>query len=474
LLCIQLPGPLIVFAIDPVDGWEGTLMVNGSTERVQAGGSSAPHLLIVAPDGTWSSKPLPTRGVLIIGRDDEVDVRVDERAVSRKHARLEAVGPGNLRLVDLRSANGTLVGGQLVRDASVVVRSGEPILIGRTVLSVHGLPPARTPESARQPRQSGHAMSEIDKLVAKAAPTLMSVLLLGETGVGKGVTAHRIHSLSTRSKGPLMQLNCAALSTDLLESHLFGHVRGAFTGATQTKQGLLEVAAGGTVFLDEIGEMPLDVQAKLLVAIEDHVISRVGANLSTPIDVRFICATNRDLEVEVRHGRFRKDFYYRINEFPISIPPLRERRDEIDGLVLQFACDLAKRLNRDQPPVFHEDALAALNRYDWPGNIRELRTIVQRAIVLADENTVTPHVLAAARLHTDALPPPGGGAEDAERERVRAALLENYWNQTRTAEQLGIPRNKLIWLIQRYNLPRPRPKRDPDHPLPKSGPGDLL
>jgi len=424
------------------------------TEQVAPGCPSAPHLLIVAADGTWRSRPLPTGGVLTIGRSAGVDVRVDERAVSRLHARLEVGGAGELRLVDLGSANGTLVGERLVRDVGVTVRPGEPILIGRTVLTVHAPSPARGSEDERRPLRSGLALAGVDALVAKAAPTLISVLLLGETGVGKDVVAEQLHRLSTRAGGPLMRLNCAGLSAALLESELFGHERGAFTGAAQTKMGLLEVAAGGTVFLDEIGEMPLEVQAKLLLAIEQRVARRVGATRSTPIDVRFLSATHRDIEAEVRRDRFRADFYYRINGLTIRIPPLRERRDEIDGLISQFASDAAARMKRDWPPAFDADARARLHGHDWPGNIRELRSVVERAVLLAEGDVITTRVLVAAGL--PAGPPPAGSAEAAARDRVIAALTACGGNQSRAARMLGISRNTLIARIRRYGLLRPR------------------
>ena len=445
----------------------------GSTEIVQPTGPSAPHLLIVAADGTWTSRSLPADGALTIGRSTEVDVCLDERAVSRRHARLEVARAGDLRLVDLDSANGTLVGGRLVRNVTVTVRPGEPILIGRTVLAVHAPSPSEGgPLASLQP---GFAMADVDAQVAKVAPTLFSVLLLGETGVGKGVIAERIRGLSKRAGRPLMQLNCAGLSAALLESELFGHERGAFTGATQTKQGLLEEASGGTVFLDEVGEMPLEVQAKLLLAVETRVIRRVGSTHATPIDVRFICATHRDLEAEIRRGRFRADFYHRINGLTIRIPPLRERRDEIDGLITRFACAEAASLERDRPPVFDDDARAALHRHDWPGNIRELLHVVKRAVLLTEGHAVTSRILLAAGLPAD-LVPPDGSPEAAERERVRAALDACGGNQSRAARMLGIARNTLIRLIQKYHLKRPRPKDDPskDDPSkddpPKGGP----
>jgi len=414
--------------------------------------------LIVAADGTWTSRLLPTDGALVIGRGSEVDVRVDERAVSRRHARLEVTGVGGLRLVDLGSVNGTLVGCKLVRDDGVAVWPGEQILIGRTVLAVHAPQLARGSEGAPLPPVlPGLALAEVNALVARAAPTLYSVLLLGETGVGKGVIAERIHRLSARAGGPWVQLNCAGLSAALLESELFGHERGAFTGAAQTKPGLFEAAAGGTVFLDEIGEMPREVQAKLLVAIEQRVVRRVGATRSRPIDVRFISATAVDIEAESRRDRFRADFYYRINDLTIRIPPLRERRDELDGLIQQFASE-ASCTGRDRVPTFDDDARARLHSYAWPGNVRELRAIVRRAVLLAEGDLVTSHVLGTAGLPADARPPPvaSGSADDILRARVIDALAECGGNQTRAARMLRIARNTLIALMERFDLPRPR------------------
>ena len=437
----------------------GDLTTGGdSTERASPACPRVPHLMIFAADGTWTSRPLPADGVLLIGRGAGVDIRVDEHGVSRLHARLEVAGGGELRLVDLGGEHGTVVGDRLVRNVGVTVRPGEPILIGRTVLALHAAAPARALEDGPRSLRPGLALAGVNALVGKAAPTLISALLLGETGVGKDVVAENIHRLSTRAAGPLVRLNCAGLSAALLESELFGHERGAFTGAAQTKPGLLEVAAGGTVFLDEIGEMPLEVQAKLLLAIEQRITRRVGATRTTPIDVRFISATHRDIEAEVRRDRFRADFYYRINGLTIRIPPLRERRDEIDGLISQFASDAAARLRRDGPPMFDADARGRLHRHDWPGNIRELRNVVERSVLLAEGDTVTTRVLAAAGL--PAGPPPAREAtEDAERARVIAALAACGGNQSLTARMLGMARNTLIARIRRYGLVRPRSHR---------------
>jgi len=310
----------------------------------------------------------------------------------------------------------------------------------------------------RPPVPPGLAMLRVHERIARIAPKLANVLLLGETGVGKGVVAERIHEQSARAPRKFLQLNCAGLSVTLLESDLFGHRRGAFSGADKDKKGLLEVAAGGSVFLDEIGEMPLEVQAKLLVAIEQRVIWPVGATESTSIDVRFICATRRDLAAEIRRGRFRDDFYHRISQFLIHIPPLRDRGDEIDRLVVHFASEAT---SGSKPAVFDDNARAALHRYDWPGNIRELRNVVERAILLAEDDLVTSSVLVEAGLPGDAVPPPGGPAEEAQLHRVVAVLAKHGGNQSRAARELGVARNTLRAWMQRYGIPFPRSKHGP-------------
>jgi two-component system, NtrC family, response regulator AtoC len=448
------------------EGTNGDVLAElGSTDVVQLGGPSAPRLLIVAADGTCTSRALPAGGALVIGRGAMVDVRLDERAVSRRHARLEVGGAGELRLIDLDSANGTWVGGTLVRDIAVAVQPGEPIRIGTTVLVVHELPLARAAERAPRRHRPGGAMAGVDALIAKAASTLQSVLLLGETGVGKGVAAERLHRLSARAGRPLVQLNCAGLSAALLEIELFGHEQGAFSGAAQARPGLLEAAAGGTVFIDEIGELPVAVQAKLLLAIEHRVTRRAGATGTTPIDVRFICATHRDVEAEIGRGRIRRDFLDRISQLTIRIPPLRERRDEIDGLVGQIARDVAASLNRERLPELDDDARAALHRHEWPGNIRELRNVIECAIVLTAGDAVTPRILAAAGLAGAVMRPPGEPIEVTERDRVIAALAACGGNQSRAARMLGVARNTLIRRIQKHNLMRPR--------LPADSPGNV-
>jgi MoxR-like ATPase len=225
------------------------------------------------------------------------------------------------------------------------------------------------------------AMRELERLVERIAQGTISVLIMGETGVGKEILAERVHRLSPRAGRPFVRLNCAALSESLVESELFGHERGAFTGAGVLKPGLLETADGGTVFLDEVGELPLAVQAKLLRVLEDRQVQRVGALKPRAIDVRFVAATNRDLEAEVQRGRFREDLYFRLNGISLVIPPLRQRVSEISGLARAFI-SLAARASSRAEPVLSREALALLEGYRWPGNIRELRNAMERAVLL--------------------------------------------------------------------------------------------
>jgi transcriptional regulator with GAF, ATPase, and Fis domain len=282
-----------------------------------------------------------------------------------------------------------------------------------------------------------------------------------------------VHARSPRAEKPLVSINCAALSEALLESELFGHEKGAFTGAVATKQGLLESADGGTVFLDEVGEMPLALQAKLLRVLEQREVLRVGSLRPRSIDVRFLAATNRELEAEITAGRFRQDLYFRLNGVAMVIPPLRERLDEIESLAKSFvaqACERARRASLKIAPEVFE----LLRRYAWPGNIRELRNVMERAVLLTSGGVITlesfPANMMSAPLRAIAgsmqaspqeptiPPPPIVLPEGDERARIIAALAACDGNQTHAAKLLGISRRTLITRIEEYDLPRPRKK----------------
>ena len=328
-------------------------------------------------------------------------------------------------------------------------------------------------------------MDRVRELVEQIAGSALSVLIRGETGVGKELCAEMIHRQSSRARKPFVRINCAALGEQLLESELFGHERGAFTGAVSTKQGLLETADGGTLFLDEIGDLPMSLQAKLLRVLEDRVVTRVGAVSGRTIDVRFVAATNRSLEVDIASGRFRRDLYFRLAGVPIELPPLRERLDELDGLIDAFAARAA--LTADRPePVVTDEARVALHAHTWPGNIRELRNTIERGVLLCGDGPLGAEHLTLSDLDTTRTgpfarePTEGEPAGDARRSRPTApmsaarddslrgevarleerrvldALQECGGNQTRAARMLGISRNTLQARMDAFGIPRPR------------------
>jgi transcriptional regulator with GAF, ATPase, and Fis domain len=329
------------------------------------------------------------------------------------------------------------------------------------------------------------AMLRIYALLERVAAGELPVLLLGETGVGKEVAAKWVHARSTRAHAPFLALNCAAFSPSLLESELFGHEKGAFTGANSTKVGLLEAADRGTLFLDEVGEMPAGVQAAFLRVLEERAVLRVGATRARPIDVRIVAATNRSLEAEVAAGRFRKDLYFRLNGISVELPPLRARPSEILPLALALLHQRAR-----SPGVFTARAEAAMLAYAWPGNVRELRNVVERAALLAGDARVpieidvehlglpaeppaadarAPRSSEPPRLSRRTLPPSRESAsagpspralrdqlESLERERIVQALEAHGGNQTRAAAALGMPRRTFVARLDVYGIARPR------------------
>jgi DNA-binding NtrC family response regulator len=302
---------------------------------------------------------------------------------------------------------------------------------------------------------SSPAIARIAALIDKVAPTDATVLVCGASGTGKEVVARAIHAGSPRRDSPLVTINCAALQEALLESELFGHEKGAFTGAVQAKPGLVEVAEGGTLFIDEIGEMAAGLQAKLLRVLEDGHYRRVGGTTETRADVRVVAATNRTLEDEIQRGRFREDLYYRLNVITIRLPPLRERRQDIPELVEYF---LATRQVGPIGCSVAEEALAALVRYDWPGNIRELANVLERAQILAEDARITiddlpENLLVAPPLGDEA----GDGSHlyDVQRRHVLAALQQARGNKVHAAQALGISRRALYRLLEKYRVKQP-------------------
>jgi two-component system response regulator AtoC len=391
---------------------------------------------------------LPPVGDLVIGRGAEADIRIDDASISRKHALL-SLGP-RVRIKDLGSANGTRIADRALEAGDwAELAFGELVDLGSVMLILMRgeaeMPPA--PEKA-------NAMARAQRLLDRVASGDIAVLIQGETGVGKEVFAERLHAKSKRAPRPLLRLNCGGFTESLLDSELFGHEKGSFTGADKAKPGLLEMADGGSVFLDEIGELPLGLQARLLRVLQDKKVQRVGALEPRAIDVRFISATNRDLTAEVAAGRFRQDLYYRLNGVTLSIPPLRDRIGELAGLAQTFLTEAGGertlRLSRG--------ARARLEQHVWPGNIRELRNVIERAALMCEGDEITeedlqletaePAASASGSLHAD--------VESLERKRILEALESCGGNQTRAAQKLGISRGTLLSRLKQYGITRPR------------------
>jgi DNA-binding NtrC family response regulator len=439
---------------------------------------------------------------VVIGRGDNCDVRIQDDSVSRRHARLR-LGE-RISIEDLGSSNGTVVEGQRLRPyEEVLVRVGTVFELGATTVVFHrnvGFPAPERAVTNPPPAAGGDrfgaivedaSMKRIYGLLDAVGPSPLSVLVLGETGVGKEVFAEALHRQSDRATMPFLQINCAALPESILESELFGHEKGAFTGADATKIGLFEAASGGTLFLDEIGEAPLSTQVKLLRMLENGEVLRIGSRRPLRVDVRFVSATNRDPRALIAEGRFRADLYHRLNGLTITLPPLRRRLDDVLPLARHFikqACEKARRAT----PLMSVETERALLAYDWPGNVRELRKVVERALVISRGALLEPEHF---QLETVSRPPSGSpeevtpvaelreapsgrrlverplGPDDTARRsteslsaqialieeaRILEALAQTAGNQSKAAKLLGITRRVLIHRLGLYGIPRPR------------------
>jgi DNA-binding NtrC family response regulator len=468
--------------------------------------------LLVSCAGAVDVVALPRGATLVAGRDPAADVHVQDASVSRRHAQIR-VG-AHVMVTDLESRNGTRVGGDRLKPGTeVALPIGESFELGAVTLVLQRARGFVDPQTGRLPRASraraqdaaaragviveDDAMKRLYALLDVVAQSRLTVLVLGETGVGKEVFAESVHRASKRADKPFLQINCAALPESLLEGELFGYEKGAFTGATQAKPGLFESADGGTVFLDEIGEVPLSTQAKLLRVLESGEVLRLGSVKPHRVNVRFVSATNRDPRGLVGEGRFRSDLYFRLNGISLTIPPLRQRVAEIVPLATMFMRRTAEE-NDTPPPRMSDATRVALAKYPWPGNIRELRNVMERAVVTCTTRVLEPaHLMLEDRplegLIPDTVPPPssatatveserripaapppsassfpagldvtspiaslGAQLEALEKQSIIDALNKTGGNQSRAAKMLGITRRVLIYRIQQYGLARPR------------------
>jgi transcriptional regulator with GAF, ATPase, and Fis domain len=414
-----------------------------------------------------------------VGALPENDFVVRDTSVSRRHCRIQQEPEGYV-VVDLESTNGTFVNGVRVREAFLppgcVVRVGKAQLrfeAGDEELEVHPVREQRQGEAVG----GDIRMRELFAVVRKIAPTAATVVIQGETGTGKELVARNIHELSDRSARPFVVFDCGAVPSTLIESELFGHERGSFTGAVMMRRGVAESAHTGTLFLDEVGELSLELQPKLLRFLERREVRRVGGLRPIKVDVRVVAATNRDLEQEVAAGRFREDLYYRLSVVRLDVPPLRKRRKDIGLLVKHFLSSCA--FNRDGQGKLRvrgvaQKALEALSDYPWPGNVRELLNVVERACSFSDSRMIQLEDLPESVRKGGSAHAPGGVGADSEgppdlpfkeakqqfvdgfeREYLERLLEENDWNISQAAREAEIDRKYLGKLLRKHDLKRP-------------------
>lgn len=421
------------------------------------------------------SGPLQGRDVIVnkdlftIGSGSSNDLTIADSTISRRHCEI-GIETDGYTIRDLDSTNGTLVQG--VRVASAYLNPGTDIQIGKTRMVFCPLRDDREVPLSRHDafgKMLGHsvAMRRVFHLAETYAPTDATMMITGETGTGKEILAEEIHRHSLRRDRPFIVIDCASLAKDLIESELFGHAKGSFTGARADREGAFEHASGGTVFLDEIGDLSPDLQPKLLRVLEKREIRRVGCNQVRRIDVRIVCATNRRIDIEVNEGRFREDLFYRLSVVNVELPPLRRRKDDIPLLARAFLKALHGPEAIEQVADW-EATMALLQRHDWPGNVRELRNLIEVAFYGADRRPVDLTAflgLGRFRGHTKNEGPDfssvtdrpfktakGELIEDFERHYIRDLLARNQGNVSQSAREAGIERAYLQRLIRKYDI----------------------
>ena len=400
--------------------------------------------------------PLPDDGVTV-GSVPGNTLVLDDPFVSARHLRIER-HEGRWQLVDAGSTNGTLLGGVRVWHAEIP--AGLPITVGDSQLVLElGTPrEGRLPGSYEGMFSLDPGMRQVFDLIDRLAPSELPASILGETGTGKELAARALHARSPRCDGPFIPVNCAAIPESLMESELFGHEKGAFSGAERQRKGAFEEADQGTLFLDEIGEMPLDLQSKLLRALDSGEVKRVGSSRPIQVSVRIVSATHRDLPAQVRAGKFREDLFFRLCVIPVAVPPLRRRQGDVRALAHRF---LDAAAPRGLQLRWSEEALQRLEAYDWPGNVRQLRNVVQRALLFRGEGTVLP---ASAVTFEDLRPAAGPGGddttlylpgltmEDIEREAIRLSLRRHRGKRAAVVKELQIAKSTVMKRIGQWKL----------------------
>jgi DNA-binding NtrC family response regulator len=419
------------------------------------------------------------KGAITIGAMEDNDLVVSDDTVSRYHCKIVQEETSYL-LVDLGSTNGTFINRVRIKEA--YLKPGCTIGLGNTEVKFHAadekveILPSRKEKLGRMVGRHVK-MRELYTVLEKIAPTATTVVIEGETGTGKEVVAQTIHDLSTRSAGPIMVFDCGAVPDNLIESELFGHEKGSFTGAIMTRQGLFEMAHGGTLFLDELGELPLDLQPKLLRALEQREIRRVGSNKPIKVDVRIIAATNRNLEDEVRAGRFRQDLFYRLSVVRLMLPNLRERIEDLGVLIKHFLAEAPYNRKSDgtqKVTGVSRAAMDLLTVYKWPGNVRELVNTIERAVSFAEGEMVEPRDLPETVRGEEASPrrpgssgPISTGSADVdatfkdakerwvstfERDYILTLLKKNKGNISHAAREADIDRKYFRKLMKKYGI----------------------
>ncbi len=391
--------------------------------------------------------------VVRLGKEATNDLVLHEDTVSRVHCEILRDARGYL-LRDLRSTNGTFLDGAEVREA--YLRSGSVITVGTVQIRfqpfserIEILPS----EKERLGSMVGRSLAirEIFGLIERVATTEATVLVEGETGTGKDMVARTIHELSRRQEGPFVVVDCGAVAPNLIESELFGHEKGAYTGATTTRQGAFEQANGGTIFLDELGELSLDLQPKLLRVLEQREIRRVGGNRTMQVDIRVVAATKQDLKQEVQRGKFREDLYFRVSVVPLYMPPVRQRKDDIPLLVAEFM----RKLGGDDQLTIPDEAMDILLAHDWPGNVRELRNVLERGAFLSKH--MGPEAFNIINMQGISGPGGGAGRQAGPEFDPSMSYRENKerWNDT-------FERSYLTWLLERAGNNISRAAREAD------------